>query len=58
MFKTKKVNCKRAFACLLVLFTLLTVWAAFAETVPAPEAALDAAETPAEASSEAARILK
>ena len=53
MFKTKKVNCKRAFACLLVLFTLLTVWAAFAETVPAPETALEAAETPAEASSEA-----
>ncbi|MCQ2437297.1 MAG: sodium ion-translocating decarboxylase subunit beta, partial [Clostridia bacterium] len=27
MFKLKKVNCKRALACLLVLFSLLTVWA-------------------------------
>ena len=31
MLKIRKVNCKRAFACLLVLFALLTVWA-FAET--------------------------
>ena len=53
MFKTKKVNCKRAFACLLVLFSLLTVWA-FAETqATEPAAAVEAVETVEEANVEA-----
>jgi len=44
MFKFKKVNGMRALACLLVLFSLLTVWA-FAETqVTEPAPAVDAVE--------------
>ena len=43
MFKFKKVSCTRAFACMLILFSLLTVWA-FAETAGdvAPETAAPA----------------
>ena len=58
MFKLKKVSPRRALACLLVMFALLTVFAAFAESnteaveapaveAPAAEAEAPAAEAPA-----------
>ena len=47
MTRLKKVSPRRAFACLLVLFALLTVFAAFAEA-PAADAATEAAGEPAQ----------
>ena len=44
MFKLKKVSPRRALACLLVMFTLLTVFAALAEG--AQEAATEASDAP------------
>ena len=45
MFKTRKVSLKRALACLLVMFSLLAVWTAFAENAAPAEPEADAAET-------------
>jgi len=47
MSKLKKVSPKRAFACLLVLFALLTVFTALAERAAEPEVA-EPVETVAE----------
>ena len=44
MYKIKKVSAKRAFACLLVMFSLLTVFAALAEGNEATETAAEAVE--------------
>jgi len=45
MFKFKKVNGMRALACLLVLFSLLTVWAFAETTVTEPAPVVETVET-------------
>ena len=45
MSKFRKVNARRVFACLLVMFSLLTVWTALAETATEAEPDTAAVET-------------